>query len=171
VSAYIPLKQPIFTPTRSAARRRPAVRFARNAFAAGVATTIGCVLLAGFGLLLRSALSDSPAPALVPTISSRSKPMLAVSGVSADRRHGFVTVTGIAENLTVKPLDKLEVMAELFDRSGRLIAVETAPAEITTLAPGDQTPFTVTARETSETASFRVQVRKALGPVLPSEVR
>jgi hypothetical protein len=96
------------------------------------------------------------------------KASINIHGLQATRQYGYMTVTGEASNATTKPLTNVEAVVEYFDKTGSLIKVETALAEMPTVLPGDETPFSVQTQDQAGISSYRVRFRHLSGAGIPA---
>lgn len=99
------------------------------------------------------------------------QPVLAASQLRVEREQGYVTLSGMASNLTRKPLKNVEAMVEFFDKSGSLVKSESALIDLPSLRGGEDSPFTVQARDAAGIAAYRVRFRELLGASIPSADR
>ena len=136
MSAYMPLKQPIFSRTIS-----------KNSHAAGRPYILcGAGLIALLVLWSCGFFAGASGASELKVLSSGAVPGKAsinIYGLQATRQYGYMTVSGEASNTTTKPLTSVEAVVEYFDKTGNLIKVETALVEMPTVLPGDETPFSV----------------------------
>jgi hypothetical protein len=99
------------------------------------------------------------------------QPVIAASQVRVEREQGYVTLSGMASNLTQKPLKNVEAMVEFFDKSGGLVKSESALIDLSALRGGEESPFTVQAKDAAGIAAYRIRFRELLGASIPSADR
>lgn len=99
------------------------------------------------------------------------RPALAASQFRVEREQGYVTISGMASNLTQQPLKNIEAMVEFFDRSGSLVKAESALIDLPMLRGNEESPFTVQTRYVSQISTYRIRFRELLGASIPSTDR
>jgi hypothetical protein len=83
------------------------------------------------------------------------------------RQTGSLTITGLVQNpRTGTQLSRVAVTAYTFDDKGSFLASGRAPLDVTALAPGDESPFTVTVPVTDDVARYRIGFRDETGRVI-----
>src|SRR5215472_758754 len=84
-----------------------------------------------------------------------------------DARHAdSLTITGLVQNpRTGAPLSRVAVTALTFDGAGSFLASGRALIDVTALAPGGESPFTVTVPAGSTVARYRIGFRDEAGRV------
>jgi len=83
------------------------------------------------------------------------------------RQTGSLTITGLVQNpRTGAPLSRVTVTAYTFDESGAFLASGRALLDVTSLAPGDESPFVVTVPVKETVARYRIGFRTEDGRVL-----
>jgi len=83
------------------------------------------------------------------------------------RAGGSLTITGLVQNpRTGTPLSRVAVTAYTFDDSGALLASGRALIDVTSLQPGDESPFVVTVPASDAVARYRVGFRDESGRVI-----
>jgi len=83
------------------------------------------------------------------------------------REGGTLTIAGLVENPRgAAPLRNVKVTAEVFDASGTLVASGAALLDVTSLAPGDQSPFVLSVTTSARVARYRVSFLNAGGRVI-----
>jgi len=83
------------------------------------------------------------------------------------RQTGSLTITGLVQNpRTGTQLSRVAVTAYTFDDKGSFLASGRAPLDVTALAPGDESPFTVTVPVTDNVARYRIGFRDETGRVI-----
>jgi hypothetical protein len=142
---------------------------------------MAALLLAGasfvlFSLAARAQNSPhSAAPetaAAASTAAPRPSAMAPSSGLELmslrDARAGSsLTITGLVQNpRTGMPLSRVAVTAYTFDGSGALLTSGRALIDVTSLQPGDESPFVVTVPATDAVARYRIGFRDESGRVI-----
>ncbi|HEX4566856.1 MAG TPA: FxLYD domain-containing protein [Vicinamibacterales bacterium] len=83
------------------------------------------------------------------------------------RQTGSLTITGLVQNpRSGAHLSRVAVTAYTFDDKGSFLASGRALLDVTALAPGDESPFTVTVPVTDNVARYRVGFRDETGRVI-----
>jgi hypothetical protein len=82
-----------------------------------------------------------------------------------ERDGDTLAVTGLVRNGGGAAARDLTAVVFTFDRAGNFVASGRAPLEFTTLAPGDESPFTVTIPNVSDVGRYRVSFRTDAGVV------
>ncbi len=83
------------------------------------------------------------------------------------RQPASLTITGLVQNPRGgAPLSRVTVTAYAFDDKGSFLASGRAPLDITTLAPGDESPFVVSVPVTDTVARYRIGFRSEDGRVI-----
>ena len=111
------------------------------------------------------------------TAAARSaSPVLATAPVEAglellalrdSRLNGTLTITGMVRNpRTASLLTRVTVTAYTFDDKGAFLASGRALLDVTSLAPGDDSPFVVTVPATEAVARYRIGFRGEDGRVI-----
>ncbi len=111
---------------------------------------VGIVLALGTVAMLSG--RDTPPPAL----SERATPVELLSLAHA-KQGEYLAITGAVRN----PADgvdrgRLSVMATVFDRDGTLIGTGQTPLPVRALAPGGETPFTISMPEADRINRYRI---------------
>lgn len=84
------------------------------------------------------------------------------------RQPGTLTITGMVQNpRNGATLTKIAVTAYTFDSAGSFLASGRALIDITSLAPGDESPFTVAVPVSDAVARYRIGFRDEAGHVIP----
>lgn len=136
---------------------------------ASVLTIVGIAALLVLFVLGLSTWRAGGSRFLAPAPGAESgKALLAVSEMRAESRHGYVTITGQATNLSNEPLEDVEAVAELLDARGRLLRVDSALLEFRIVSPGTESPFVIYARDEPGSASYRVRFRTVQRQPIPS---
>ena len=63
-------------------------------------------------------------------------------------------------------MQDVEAVVELLNGNGKLLNVESALVETSSIAAGEESPFSVHLRDASGATSYRVRFRTLLGPSL-----
>lgn len=126
--------------------------------------------------LLRLAVVGSMAVALVVVVAMANRthePPAAEEGERAalellSTRHirdgGTLEVAGLVRNPpAAASVTQITAVVLAFDGSGTLVGSATAPLDFATLAPGDESPFSVTVADATEAVRYRVSFRTATG--------
>jgi len=83
------------------------------------------------------------------------------------RQSGSLTITGLVQNpRTGVNLARVAVTAYTFDDHGSFLASGRALIDVTALAPGEESPFTVTVPVTDNVARYRIGFRDETGRVI-----
>lgn len=99
--------------------------------------------------------------------SSTPRPPLELVALSHQRTDGVLAVSGLVRNpATGRAVDLVEAEVRVFDSAGLLTVSRTAVIDLTTLAPGQESPFSVALGEATTAARYRVSF-KAAGTMLP----
>ncbi|HLV80469.1 MAG TPA: FxLYD domain-containing protein [Chthonomonadaceae bacterium] len=85
---------------------------------------------------------------------------------SAERRLGFVTITGSVANHATRTLRDVEAVAELLDSHGRTIGLESALIAFDPLPAGQPSPFRVEMVDNARAVAYRVRFRQISGSAL-----
>jgi hypothetical protein len=84
------------------------------------------------------------------------------------RQPGTLTITGMVQNpRNGATLTKIAVTAYTFDAAGAFLASGRALIDITSLPPGDESPFTVAVPVSDAVARYRIGFRDEAGHVIP----
>jgi hypothetical protein len=84
-----------------------------------------------------------------------------------EHRDGTLTITGLVHNpRTSPPLSRVTVTAYAFDGSGAFLASGHALLDVTSLSPGDDSPFVVTVPASDAVARYRIGFRGEDGRVI-----
>jgi hypothetical protein len=86
--------------------------------------------------------------------------------VSADRRLGFISITGSVRNLTSHPLNRVEAVVEMVDDRDRPIGLESALIAFDPLKGGQCAPFRVDMQDNPHAVAYHLHFRSLLGPLL-----
>jgi hypothetical protein len=84
-----------------------------------------------------------------------------------ERRDGTLTITGLVHNPRTSPaLSRVTVTAYAFDGKGAFLASGHALLDVTSLSPGDDSPFVVTVPASDAVARYRIGFRGEDGQVI-----
>lgn len=119
-------------------------------------------------LLLAAILVSAGGQAAVDTPASSPAP-LELLALRHDQQDGGVRVSGVVRNPDLaQPLRHLAAVVVFFDQRGGLVGSSRAPVDFTTLAPGEESPFTVAVNPAPPLATrYRVSFRRDGAGVLP----
>lgn len=106
-----------------------------------------------------------------PTVSQAAAPtadaQLDLMSLHDARQADSLTITGIVQNpRTGVRLSRVAVTAYAFDERGSFLASGRALLDVTALAPGDESPFTVTVPAADKVARYRIGFRDETGRVI-----
>jgi hypothetical protein len=111
--------------------------------------------------------SETRASAPTPDAPTGSRPLELLS-LRHELNDGTVRVTGLVRNPPVNgELQRVTAVVFLFDERGGFLASSRAPLDFTSLAPGEESPFTVSVTAPSGVARYRVSFRRDEGGVIP----
>jgi len=140
----------------------------RLAVMAGIAMFGAAIVL--FALTAAKSRSAAPAPvqaAAAPAAAEPSAPGLELLSLRDGREADTLTITGMVQNArTGAPLSNVAVTAYAFDDKGSFLASGRALIDVTSLAPGDESPFLVTVPVTGTVARYRIGFRSEDGRVI-----
>ncbi len=120
--------------------------------------------LAARGRSAANAATGSGARTL-PAPSTRGQ--LELMSLQDSRQAGSLTISGVVQNpRTGVNLSHVAVTAYTFDDGGSYLASGHALLDVTALAPGEESPFTVTVPATDNVARYRVGFRDEAGRVI-----
>ncbi|HZT42981.1 MAG TPA: FxLYD domain-containing protein [Chthonomonadaceae bacterium] len=94
------------------------------------------------------------------------KARVGLVSASAERRLGFVTITGSVTNHAARSLSNVEAVAELLDSRGRTIGMESAMIAFDPLPAGEPSPFRVEMMDNTRAVAYRVRFRQISGSAL-----
>jgi hypothetical protein len=138
-------------------------------------------VMAGLGLVLASVIlfaltADGKKPAgtsfAAADPASQPGPNAVVAGLELlslrdTRQPGSLTITGLVQNPRGgAPLSRVTVTAYAFDDKGAFLASGRALLDVTTLSPGDESPFVVSVPVTETVARYRIGFRSEDGRVI-----
>jgi hypothetical protein len=101
-------------------------------------------------------------------IQTHQQPVIRASQFRVEREQGYLTISGMAGNLSGGSLKNVEALVEFFDKSGGLVKSESALVDLPMLRGGEESPFTVQSRDAAQIASYRIRFREMLGASIPS---
>ncbi len=102
------------------------------------------------------------------TASATSAGGLELLSLRDARQPGSLTITGLVQNpRNGAPLARVAVTAYTFDANGSFLASGRALIDVTALAPGDESPFTITVPVSDAVARYRIGFRDDAGHVIP----
>lgn len=130
-----------------------------------VAFGVGSVLaLRSSGIVDVVAAAAQPGtPAAAPTV----KPLELLSLRHSNDEPGYFSVTGLVEAPAgAPPAPNVVAVVYLFDREGKYFASGTASLDVSTLQPGEQSPFVVKIATTEEVSRYRIGFRSKDGRVV-----
>jgi hypothetical protein len=128
--------------------------------AAGFAMAV--VLIVAFAMLGTGRPSASSSPG---TSTTAKAPALELLSMRHTREGDALTVTGLVRNGGSGTTDRLIAVVLAFDRNGNFLASGRAPIEFLSLAPGDESPFTVSVPNAGDVGRYRVSFRTDAGVV------
>jgi hypothetical protein len=149
-----------------------------NQPAAGVAgrrwlAIAAILLLIGAAVATRSALRSPEVAAAIEASRSKTaegtdvQPLELLSLRHSTESDGMFTITGLVQNPSAgQELDKVEAVVYLFDDSGRFFATGRSGLEVTTVEPGDESPFVVKIASATGVSRYRVGFRRGDGRVV-----
>jgi hypothetical protein len=104
---------------------------------------------------------------VTPAAGTASGAELELMALHDSRQTGSLTITGLVQNpRTGTQLSRVAVTAYTFDDKGSFLASGRALLDVTALAPGDESPFTVTVPVTDNVARYRIGFRDETGKVI-----
>lgn len=156
--------QPSRTPQTSmfAAREQESPWGARVAVMTALALVIASLVL--FSLAVRGGHArQANAAKATPSASGQ----LELMSLHDSRQAGSLTITGLVQNpRTGSELSRVAVTAYTFDDHGSFLASGRALIDVTALAPGNESPFTVTVPVSDNVARYRIGFRDETGRVI-----
>jgi hypothetical protein len=133
-------------------------------------------VMAGLGLVLASVIlfalaangtKASAKAASAPAAAAAASPGLELLSLRDSRKDGALTITGLVRNPQAgAPLSRVAVTAYTFDESGAFLASGRALIDVTSLAPGDESPFVVSVPVSDTVARYRIGFRSEDGRVI-----
>lgn len=158
---------PLFAP-----REQESPWGARFAVMAAVALVVSSLVL--FSLAAHARNTRALSLAVPRAAASQVSPAAAASSAQLEllalrdsRQAGSLTITGMVQNpRTGTQLSRVAVTAYTFDDRGSFLASGRALIDITALAPGDESPFTVTVPVSDTVARYRIGFRDDAGRVI-----
>jgi len=110
----------------------------------------------------RVSAAENTAPAAPPTRAS-----LELVSLRDARQHGALTITGLVRNVdAASAMQRVTVTAYTFDDKGQFLASGRALIDVTSLAPGDESPFVINVPVTDTVARYRIAFRGEDGRVI-----
>ena len=99
------------------------------------------------------------------------KPYYDLKLISRDchKEYGYMTVEGFVENVSGKRLEDIEAVAVFYDADSTPIASESALIEYDFLLPGQQSPYTVMARDNPAIVKCGVEFKEFFGGKLKTD--
>lgn len=156
--------------------RQPSPWGHRFAVMGGLALVLGSVILLALAAngTKASARGGSPVTRATPTAAPTAAGLELISlrdsrqaGDAAHSGEGALTITGMVRNpATGSPLSRVAVTVYTFDGKGSFLASGRALIDVTSLAPGDESPFVVTVPVTDTVARYRIGFRSEDGKVI-----
>jgi hypothetical protein len=141
-------------------------RFAVMTALALVVASVVLFSLAAHASKARAARSGSAAN-VSQASASPAAAQLELMSLHDSRQAGSLTITGLVQNpRTGVHLSRVAVTAYTFDGHGSFLASGRALLDVTTLAPGDESAFTVTMPVTDNVARYRIGFRDETGRVI-----
>ena len=128
----------------------------------GAATVSAAMVLAIGGAYVTTSLLGRPPAAAVRQESTA--PLTLVSMRHA-RQGETLTVTGLVRNDAGRRTEPLVAVVLAFDKAGDFVASARAPIDLSTLSPGDESPFRVAVPHVPDVARYRVSFRTGAGAV------
>lgn len=112
---------------------------------------------------------DTSRPAAAaPTVAGSAKPLELLSLRHSSDADGSFSVTGFVQNpADGRPLTGVVAVIYLFDREGNYFASGRSTLDLSSLQPGDESPFVVHVPAVSGVARYRVTFRRDDGGVMP----
>ena len=144
----------------------------RFAVMAGLALVVASVILFSLASNGTTAAGRAPAPANAgtaaqPGANPAAAPGLELLSLRDARQSGSLTITGLVQNPHGgATLSRVTVTAYAFDDKGSFLASGHALLEVTSLAPGDESPFVVSVPVTETVARYRIGFRGEDGRVI-----
>ena len=119
---------------------------------------VGLVLVGVYATSARPAASaESTRPAVTAPAASPALELVSLDQVRAGRT---LTVRGVVRNPAgASPARGLAAVVFVFDKSGAFVTSARSPLDYQELAPGDESPFTVTVPNAARVARYRVSFR------------
>jgi hypothetical protein len=160
--------QPLVTSALFAEAERAPAWGSRIAIMAGMALLVSAAILfsltAGGG---RPSVPTRTAAAAAEPAQAPSSAALELLSLRDDHRDGTLTITGLVHNpRTSTPLSRVTVTAYTFDGQGSFLASGHALLDVTSLSPGDDSPFVVTVPASDAVARYRIGFRGEDGQVI-----
>jgi hypothetical protein len=173
-AADLPLRAALAAPPAAAATLTANPLFVEPARSSPWGNRVGImaaiVLVAASGLLFALAAGRARAAAAARTSSAAAVPAeagLELLSLHDAHDHGTLTISGLVHNpRSASLLTRVTVTAYTFDDKGAFLASGRALLDVTSLAPGDDSPFVVTVPVTDAVARYRIGFRGEDGRVI-----
>jgi len=133
----------------------------RGLFKAAVICAMAVVVILVFAFVA----ARRPSPNSGTKAGAVTSPALELMSMRHERQGEALTVTGLVRNGGRGPADRLIAVVFAFDRDGNFLASGRAPIEFLSLAPGDESPFTVSVPNAGAVGRYRVSFRTDAGVV------
>jgi hypothetical protein len=111
------------------------------------------------------ALGAKPAELRLRTAAPSSQ-QVRLGSAKAERRLGFVTVTGDVKNRSAKSQSRVEAVVELLDSRNHTLQMESSLIAFDPLAAGESAPFRVELADDPNAVAYRLHFKRLLGPRL-----
>lgn len=148
----------LFAAEPSAAQGSPRVKIA-------LAAVVAASVIAAIAVVYRPSAPPGASGTAVAARSTADAPLELVS-MGHTRESGTLTVTGLVRNpYAGGDLTRVSATVLAYNRAGALVGTGRAPLDITTLAPGDESPFVVRIPGVADVSRYRVSFRTERGVV------
>jgi hypothetical protein len=115
------------------------------------------IVIIGFGWNVARHHVPSPAAARPPAITSQPLELLSLRH---QQERGSLTITGLVQNPRAgAPMSHVQATVSVFGADGALLTSSRGPLDVTSLAPGDESAFTVRVPIAAPVARYRVSFR------------
>jgi hypothetical protein len=170
----LPIREAPVSATAMFAEREVASPWGRRlAVMIGLGLVVASVILFSLTSSGRPVARRAPAPGNAaagtaqPGTSAATAVGLELLSLRDSRQPGSLTITGLVQNPRGgSPLSRVTVTAYAFDEKGAFLASGRALIDVTTLAPGDESPFVVAVPVTETVARYRIGFRGEDGRVI-----
>lgn len=98
----------------------------------------------------------------------RSGPKLELGDWSWSQSHRFAIVEGVVKNLSDKPLERVQAIAQFYAEDGTFITSDSALIEYNPIMPGQESPFKVMATWNPLMKRAKVEFKKMFGGKIES---
>lgn len=157
--------EPSNAPAVTARRRRVAARRKRLRTLLGVALCIGtCGVAAAAGWNVYHQLNSVSTLSLITSAGAQGR--VTLNAVTAERRLGFVTVTGSVVSRSSSPLHNVEAVVELLNARQETVGMESSLVAFDPVTAGEKVPFRVELVDSARVVAFRVRFRQLSGTAL-----